>query len=372
MEKPELSQAREAIEANERWLRDLLDAVPAAIYTTDAVGRVTSCNQAAADLAGRTPELGSDRWCVSWRLYWPDGRLMRHDQCPMAQALREQRPVHGAEVVLERPDGMRVPIMPHPTPLFDENGRLIGAVNMLVDVSERKQAEENRQLMIRELNHRVKNTLATVQAIASQTLRRATSPADFVWSFSGRLEALAWAHSLLTDKAWQGAEVTDLVRDQLLLDGADDERITCSGPSLILEPQAALHMALVLHELGTNARRYGALSVPDGRLAISWALRTSGGRDFLLSWKESGGPKVSAPAEVGFGTSLIEQSLEAHGGEAAIHYAAEGVSCDIRLPLPDRAPPRPVMQAPAPPMSSDAGVQEAIEPPRSSAGNRSW
>src|SRR6516164_6879133 len=126
-----------------RWhLRELLDALPTAIYTTDAAGRITSFNQAAVEFSGRTPEIGSDQWCVTWRLYWPDGRPMAHGECPMAIALKEDRPIRGGEAIAERPDGTRVPFMAYPTPLHDASGRLVGAINMLVDLTPTKEADE--------------------------------------------------------------------------------------------------------------------------------------------------------------------------------------------------------------------------------------
>jgi PAS domain S-box-containing protein len=124
--------------------RELLDALPAAIYTTDAAGRITFFNQAAMEFSGRRPEIGSDRWCVTWRLYWPDGRPMAHDECPMAKSLKEDRPIRGGEAIAERPDGTRVPFMAYPTPLHDASGRLVGAVNMLVDLTAAKEADEAR------------------------------------------------------------------------------------------------------------------------------------------------------------------------------------------------------------------------------------
>ena len=139
-----------------RWhFRDLLDALPAAIYTTDAVGRITFFNQAAIEFSGRTPEIGSDQWCVTWRLYWPDGRPMAHDECPMARALKEDRPIRGGEAVAERPDGTRVPFMACPTPLHDASGRLVGAVNMLVDQTAVKEADEARRRLNETLERRV-------------------------------------------------------------------------------------------------------------------------------------------------------------------------------------------------------------------------
>ena len=119
-----------------RWhFRDLLDALPAAIYMTDAAGRITFFNQAAVEFAGRRPEIGSDQWCVTWRLYWPDGRRMAHDECSMVRALKEDRPIYGGEAIAERPDGTRVPFRAYPTPLHDASGHLVGAVNMLVDIT---------------------------------------------------------------------------------------------------------------------------------------------------------------------------------------------------------------------------------------------
>ena len=133
--------------ATELPCRELLDALPAAIYTTDAAGRLTYYNAAAVQLAGRTPEIGSDEWCVTWRLYWPDGTPLPHNECPMAIALKTGRPVRGTEAIAERPDGTRVPFMPFPTPLHDASGNVVGAVNMLVDLTERSQAEQIRQLL---------------------------------------------------------------------------------------------------------------------------------------------------------------------------------------------------------------------------------
>ena len=124
-----------------KHLRQLLDALPVAVYTTDAAGLVTYFNQAAADLAGRRPALGTDEWCVTWKLHLPDGTPLAHSECPMAIALTENRSVRGVEAIAERPDGTRVPFMPFPTPLRDENGELVGAVNMLLDISEHKKAE---------------------------------------------------------------------------------------------------------------------------------------------------------------------------------------------------------------------------------------
>jgi PAS domain S-box-containing protein len=136
---------------SEKRLHELLHALPAAIYTTDALGRITFYNEAAAALRGCRPVLGSDEWCGSWRLYWSDGTPLPHCECPMAMAIKQRRPITGMEAIAERPDGTRIPFMPFPSPLFDSSGEFIGAVNMLVDITERKRAEEAARLAEQEL-----------------------------------------------------------------------------------------------------------------------------------------------------------------------------------------------------------------------------
>jgi len=138
----ERKQAEQALRESQRRLQEIIEAIPAAVYTTDAEGRITFFNRAAVEFSGRVPELGTDSWCVTWKLYNTDGTPLRHDECPMAVALKEKRPVLGCEAVAERPDGQRRSFTPFPTPLFDAEGRLTGAVNMLVDITERKRSEE--------------------------------------------------------------------------------------------------------------------------------------------------------------------------------------------------------------------------------------
>ena len=171
----ELVRAREEARRKDDQLSRVLDALPAAIYTTDAAGRITYYNRAAADLAGRQPEIGKDEWCVTFRLFMPDGTPLPHDQCPMAIALKECRPVRGVEALAQRPDGTLFPFLPFPTPIRDENGSLIGAVNMLVDISERKQAETHQKMLLDELNHRVKNNIQMLHGLLRSAQREARS-----------------------------------------------------------------------------------------------------------------------------------------------------------------------------------------------------
>ncbi len=200
------------------------------------------------------------------------------------------------------------------------------------DITERKAQERTRQLLLDELNHRVKNTLAMVQSIARLTLRQSHDPEAFAESFTGRIQALAAAHDVLTASSWHGADLCSLVKEQLLFGGANDDRLTCSGPPVKLDPQTAVGLSLVLHELGTNASKYGALCVAAGRVNLAWETEDNG-KVLKMRWQESGGPKVKAPLHRGFGTFIVEQSLSGLDGEADLRFEPGGVVCDMRLPL---------------------------------------
>lgn len=330
-------QLETRLREGERHLRNLLEALPAAVYTTDAEGRITFFNRAAVEMAGRTPQQG-DLWCVTWRLFNPDGTSLPHDQCPMAIALKEDRPVRGAEAIAERPDGTRVPFIPYPTPLHDADGNLIGAINMLVDITERKLAENRQKTLIDELNHRVKNTLATVQSLAAQTARHAQDADDLYRRLEARLMALSRAHDLLTHRHWEDAPVSALAREVLLpLAGDASDRITFTGVPVNVSVRVALNLTMVLNELATNAVKYGALSSDAGRVAVSWQVRSQAGANLLaLGWRETGGPPVSPPVRRGLGSRLMERCIERDlGGEFDLAFDAAGVTCSISIPVPE-------------------------------------
>lgn len=300
-----------------------------AIISKTLQGFVTSWNIGAERIFGYTSEEMLGRHITT--LIPTD--LHEEEERIIAQLGRGERIEHYETVRLAK-DGRRVDISLTVSPMRDSKGRVVGASKVARDVSERKRAEEIQRLLVDELNHRIKNTLATVQAIATQTLRRAKNPEDFVSGFNGRIQALSRAHALLTGTSFQGADIQHLVREQLLLGGEVDARISWAGPSLLLDGQVALHLALVLHELGTNARKHGALSALTGKVAVHWEIRSHNGPRLVLDWRESGGPKVKPPTSRGFGSVLIEQSLQTHGGIVATSYAEPGLICTIDLPLP--------------------------------------
>lgn len=331
-------QYEKELREGQRRLSSLLEALPTAVYTTDDSGAITYFNEAAVEFWGMRPTIGETMWCGSWKLFWPNGKPMPHDECPMAVALRENRPIRNQQAIAERPDGTRVPFVSYPTPLHDSDGNLVGAVNMLVDISHHKRAEERQQLLINELNHRVKNTLATVQSIAMQTMRHAHSPEAFRDSFEARLIALSRAHDLLTQSHWESAQLRHVLLSELKPFIADElSRVKIEGEDVALPPRMALTLALAFHELTTNAAKYGALSTDSGTVGVQWQIHPAGKvapQRISLLWVESGGPPVVVPTKRGFGSQLLERSLRYElRGETRLEFTSPGLRCHIEVPL---------------------------------------
>ena len=333
-------RSQTTLHERERRFRELLDALPAAVYTTDAAGRITYYNDAAASLWGHRPLLGSSEWCGSWKLFWPDGMPLPHDECPMAIALKEDRAVRGMEAAAERPDGTRVPFIPYPTPIYDETGKLVGAVNMLVDITDRKRAEEQQGLLVRELHHRVKNTLAMVQAITGSTARATDNIEDFKTALFGRIQSLAKTHLLLSDEE-RAVNFADILRSELdAFDDGSSERIVLSGPDVPLTSQLAVSLGMAIHELTANAAKYGALSVYGGKVEVTWNVTIDAVRRTLtFDWVESGGPPVAQPIRQGFGSRLLALVLPGQiQARSQVDFAAHGVRVHCALPLPAERP----------------------------------
>lgn len=224
----------------------------------------------------------------------------------------------------------------------DHDGKPLLVFGVNFDITRQKIAEEQQRLLLRELNHRVKNTLATVQALANQTVRHSREPAEFLKAFGGRLHALGMAHGLLSDYEWRGIGLDELIRLQVLPYVEDErQRVLVSGDDVFLSPDQALALGLVLHELASNAVRYGALSVAQGRAELSWRVDAEkAGRRLTLSWTERGGPPVAPPEHRGFGSILIQRSLGKLLSSRVSHeFHPEGVAAEISLVLeePDEA-----------------------------------
>ncbi|MFC3068784.1 PAS domain-containing protein [Phenylobacterium soli] len=218
-------------------------------------------------------------------------------------------------------------------PMRDPTGEVWGVFVEGSDVTDRVLAERRQKLLLDELNHRVKNTLSTVQAIAAQTLRSGGDVAAVREAFESRLMALSATHDLLTATSWQGAALRDVLLVELKPYAA--ERYRLAGPEVALAPAEALAFGLLIHELATNAAKYGALKGDDGLVEVCWGRMDGGDRPLLiLNWTESGGPRVTPPSRRGFGSRLIERSLKgALRGSAELDFAPEGLRCHVELPL---------------------------------------
>jgi len=217
--------------------------------------------------------------------------------------------------------------------LRDEHGKAVGTISVVVDISERKANEDQLRLLLRELTHRSKNLLAVIHAIARQTASRTRSVEDFLERFSARLVAIGASHDLLIADNWQGASLRMLIEQQLG-EHADrfGEKIAIEGEDVMLKPEAVQNLGLALHELATNARKYGSLSEPDGQVDISWQFCDQASK-LKLVWQERGGPKVNPPQRSGFGRAMIENVVsKALDGDVKLSFPPKGVRCEIVIP----------------------------------------
>ena len=320
--------------------REILKAIPAAIYTTDADGYLTYYNERAAELWGYRPEVGKQRWCGTFKIFLMDGTPVPHDQCPMATAVRSGKPVYGIEAIGERPDGKRVPCAVFPTPMFDEAGNVIGGVNMLVDITERKAIEEHQSILVKEMDHRIKNNLATIQAIMGSTIRASTTMEQFQEAFLGRIRALAKTNSLLTQRPHQSVALRQLLENELEMyrDG-DGARIACVGPDVTVPSNLVVPLGMAIHELTTNAVKYGGLSALGATLSVTWEQTVEG---LTIRWRERNVPSIKTPHEKGFGTQLLTGVLPVQtGAKVDMRFETDGLSAVIFLPMsqPDQNSP---------------------------------
>jgi PAS domain S-box-containing protein len=219
----------------------------------------------------------------------------------------------------------------HIEPLRNEAGDIVGLTCASVDVTERKEGEAHLRLLMRELTHRSKNLLAVIQAMARQTARHTGSTEGFLNQFSARLQALAASHDLLVRESWHGASLRELIQSQLAAyAGGGEGQLAVDGEPVALKPEAAQNLGLALHELAINAAKFGALSVPGGRVSIDWALRDNA---VDLNWREQNGPKVKARRKRGFGSMVIERNLaRALDAQVDMAFDPDGLHCHIVIP----------------------------------------
>jgi PAS domain S-box-containing protein len=315
----ERKEAEAKLQDSERQLKELLGAIPAAIYTTDAEGKITYFNQEAVKLAGRTPVLGTDEWCVTWKLYWPDGTPLPHDQCPMAVALKEGRPIRNAEAIAERPDGTRVPFIPYPTPLRDSKGNVVGAINMLVDVSERKEAETQQRVLFNELNHRVKNNMQMLQSLLYMAGRQTKSAEakKVLDEASGRITAMAAAQQVLygtrDSTRFNTQEFLDAVCRTIQQTVPKNLKIVCEAVEAQLANDSAMPLALILNELLTNAVKHGSSRTTASSVRVSLTRQEP---SFALCVEDDGpGFDLDAVRDRASGLQLVQALARQLGGK---------------------------------------------------------
>jgi two-component sensor histidine kinase len=247
----------------------------------------------------------------------------------MAEVLRSGISVRQQEVHIERADGSRGIALVDIEAVKDSDGNIIGAVNCFQDITERKWAEEREQILAREVDHRAKNLLALVQATVQLT--HADTVKDFKTAIEGRLQALSNAHSLIAQSRWAGVDLHSLVMEELApYRAAETSRAHINGPEVVLEPKSAQTIAMVLHELTTNAVKYGALSVSSGRLLIEWS---RGETQLVIRWSEADGPPVKPPSREGFGTRVIGRVVHDLEGKLQFHWNPDGLACEMVIPL---------------------------------------
>ncbi len=317
--------AEEEVRAKQEMLGAVIETTPECVKIVARDGSLRLMNKAGLDMV-EAPSAEAIQGASTFALIAPEHREAwreRHGRVCGGERLSWEFDVIGLR-------GTRRHMETHAVPIALPGGE---AAQLAVtrDVTDRKRRERRQRLLVDELNHRVKNSLAIVQSVVSQTLRGAGDLQGARRAVDARLIALARAHDLLTQESWEGADLGDFVAATLSIHCADPARLDVLGPKLLLPPKTALAMAMAFHELCTNAVKYGAMSNDVGKVTVRWSVE--GGR-LRLDWRESGGPPVVPPGRRGFGSRLIERGLAAElRGEVRISYPPDGVACSIDAPL---------------------------------------
>ena len=316
-------RADAALRNSEQRYRLIFEQAEDIIFTAGVDQRITDANEAGAKAIGLPRDTLIGRSIADF---------VDTDGYAQTTSMLQHKLDHGGntrhEVAVAAADGRQMRWENTSTLIVDPDKRPIGLLSISRDVTDRRAFEERRELLIHELNHRVKNTLALVQAIAHQSFRAGADSASAQDNFMARIRTLAGAHDLLTREQWEGVTLVELVRAATA--PLDSARIDAAGDTLVVTPKAAVPLAMALHELGTNAVKYGALSTPDGRVGIAWKIE---GDNLHFDWRETGGPTVTTPERRGFGVKMMERALASDlGGQVTIDFASDGVHCAIHAP----------------------------------------
>jgi len=307
------------------WLASIVDASDDAIISKNLDGIITSWNTSAQRLFGYLPDEVIGK---SVTILIPPER--RDEEEVILRLIRRGHRIEHYETVRQRKDGSLIEVSLTVSPIKGAEGQVVGASKIARDISERKRSEAQISALAREAEHRAKNLLANVKAMVK--LSQADTLEGLKEAIAGRIEALANVHSLFAQSRWTGAELGRLVKQELSpYSGDGDGRTRVDGPPTMLKPEVAQAIAVALHELATNAAKYGALSVPTGQVHVVWSPAADG--HLVLRWTETGGPSVNPPTRRGFGTRVVETTIQGQvGGQVRLDWHAEGLACEIVLP----------------------------------------
>jgi two-component system, chemotaxis family, CheB/CheR fusion protein len=321
---------RKRHERERGMLSAIVDSSFDAIIGHTLEGTITSWNRAAENMFGYRPD---EVVGTPMSILFPPGR--EDETMTLLSRAGQGEVMTPFDSELMRKDQTRIAVALTISPVRDERGGIVAASTIASDVTARKKLEGHQTLLMHELSHRVKNTLATVQSITAQTLRASGVGQEARATLEGRLIALARAHDVLMEQNWEGADLHEIAGRALdAFVGNGRDRLRLEGRPVHIRPKAALALAMALQELTTNASKYGALSNDTGHVSILWALRGTDPPVLSLRWQESGGPPVTAPSQEGFGSRLVKRSLsEELGGAVDVSYAPDGVICTIDFPL---------------------------------------
>jgi PAS domain S-box-containing protein len=313
----------------ETRLAAVVESTTDAVITKNLNGIISSWNRAAEVLFGYGASEAVGR---SITLLIPEDRLSEEDE--IIRRVRAGDRIETYETIRKRKDGTLVPVELTVSPMRDATGRIFGASKIARDISYRRESEHRIRMLMREVNHRVKNQYAVILSMIRETGRRVRDPRDFERQIRERIMALSASHDLLVSDDWRGTTIFELVLAQLRPFN-EEGRVTISGPSIKLRPSAVQYLGIALHELAANSVVYGVLSRSDGRIAIEWNVATVDGREELtLTWSETGGPEALDGSGAGFGTVVLERiTPQAMGGTGELDLGPGGVTWTLRAPL---------------------------------------
>lgn len=335
----------EEVEAAEMFARAIVEQATDAVVVCGSDGRISKASFAAERLLGESlkgrllAEAVPMEVAPPAQAHLPGGNLfgIRMSSSQVLDLTLRNHSLHGAEAQICLPALRERHFLLSAGPLSDRSGGCIGCIITLTEITDRKRTETQQTMLVAELNHRVKNILAIVQSVAWQTLSANQSPGEFKQAFDGRLRALSLAHDILTQGRWGHVEFEQLVERSLApyYGAASGPHVEWSGSRLLLPPNMVVPLSMVLHELSTNAAKYGAFSVEHGRVRMAW--RTDDGK-VRFAWVETGGPPVAGDIKAGFGSKLISRVVSYDlAGRADLEFAPEGFRCALTFPLPHAA-----------------------------------